>query len=168
MKNKLFFVLMIGTINISAQGINFERNNGLEENFYLPSVKSISFVSNEIVLKFQNNSNYFFVADSLRLFNFTANSPLTIDEFVCFDSKNISLFPNPCRTILNINSKVNLENNIEITICDSKGEIVKTKDIRLINANWIELDVSNLMANQYLIKLTMNGSIILTKSFFKF
>jgi hypothetical protein len=70
-----------------------------------------------------------------------------------FDLKNVVVFPNPVKDILNIN----LEQNITaVSLYNVVGQEIQNK---FYNSKEITIDVSNLLSGTYFVKVTSNGGV---------
>ena len=74
------------------------------------------------------------------------NINLSSNEFNI--NTNISIFPNPFTSILNISAKENIQN---IIIYDISGKMIKSY---AIDANQIQLDLNSLSKGFYFVKIT--------------
>ena len=77
---------------------------------------------------------------------------------------SISVYPNPAGDILNIQSDFFAGNNIVPVVYDLSGKAINVSFIR--QANQISFDTQTLAAGSYLIKLGVNGQVVI-KSFVK-
>jgi hypothetical protein len=92
-------------------------------------------------------------AVSLGLDTFNITSVLSNDEFI---TSNFTIYPNPAKEFININSKNNaLLNSVQIT--DVNGRIVKSKEVNGIEN--LQLSVSDLTSGIYFVTISAdNGS----------
>jgi len=90
-------------------------------------------------------------------FNIVTN-PASVSENIT-NSLNVNIFPNPSNGVfgLNINS---ITKNIKIMIYDLRGRIILSK---IINENFIKIDLSNYPSSIYILNIETENSIISKK-----
>jgi hypothetical protein len=91
------------------------------------------------------------------------NTDYTSVEELRFDENEVNVYPNPVRDQLNISFKGILANNPEITIYDYNGKAVVNKTFRNSQISNCQLDVHELNAGLYLLKITTDKQTITKK-----
>jgi hypothetical protein len=84
-------------------------------------------------------------------------NPVSVDEFKA-DKRNLILYPNPAKSTLKIST--NDFENIFVEIFDISGNLVMNKEIITVAKT---IDISQLNAGLYLIKIKTGGSIVFRK-----
>lgn len=81
----------------------------------------------------------------------------------------ISIFPNPALSHLNVNFDITSPEDIEFGVFNANGQLVKVQNIAASEAsNQIRFDVSDLAAGAYLLVATNTKGARISKSFVKF
>ena len=70
-----------------------------------------------------------------------------------FDSKNFTYYPNPVKDVLNLSYTKNISN---VTVFNLLGQQIATK---VVNANQSKIDMSNLAAGTYLVKVAADNQV---------
>jgi hypothetical protein len=91
------------------------------------------------------------------------NTDYTSVEELRFDENEVNVYPNPVRDQLNISFKAIVANNPEITIYDYNGKAVVNKTFRNSQISNCQLDVHELNAGLYLLKITTDKQTITKK-----
>lgn len=94
---------------------------------------------------------------------FTRFSQVPLSSSSFNNEEKLSVFPNPVQNTLNI-SAINIEFPVSIEIFNLLGQLVQKTDLK---NNTLQIDVSQLEANQYLLKITDNDNIIHIAKFLK-
>ncbi len=91
------------------------------------------------------------------------NADLSAVDNVKFNENEIMVYPNPVRNMLNINFTNNNSSNINLTLFDVSGKMLIRKIMQPGYSSNCQLDVSQLHAGMYLLKITSDKQTITKK-----
>lgn len=95
----------------------------------------------------------------------TAEQPISIEENnigdVTAPKEGLNIFPNPATTEVKVNLNLTNRSDIQISIRDLSGKLVKSikLDRVAVDVNEVPLDVSRLKAGTYIVSLQINNTI---------
>ncbi|MDP2176320.1 MAG: T9SS type A sorting domain-containing protein [Bacteroidota bacterium] len=82
-------------------------------------------------------------------------------------NQNVSLYPNPSNSIVNISFKDIVLENYTITVQDLQGKVISSNDILDANSSQISFDVNTLDKGIYVVKVSNEFGVIAIKKFTK-
>ncbi|MCX6309318.1 MAG: DUF5010 domain-containing protein [Bacteroidia bacterium] len=91
------------------------------------------------------------------------NSDLNAVKEMRFDENEIAVYPNPVKNVLNIKVIPTNWKNIEVTLYDLSGKMLIHKTVTIGYESFNQLDVSQLKAGLYLLKITSDEKSITKK-----
>ena len=166
----LLTFIFILELNINAQSVHFEFNNGNNNDYFIPYLRKITFDTNNLNLAFHNGSINSMNLDSVLLFNFNSSSTSSLDdELYDFEKLTLFLFPNPSIGQLNIRTNVNFNSNLNLVICNLSGVKLIEKEVGIddLKSNVFTMEICDLPSGFYLFSLTSHNTGTLTKPFLK-
>ena len=91
------------------------------------------------------------------------NADYTAVEELKFGDAAVTLFPNPVKDYLTIRFSTILSNPVDVSIFDLSGKLIRNEIFQYSDATGIQVDVQELNAGLYLLKITTDNQLITKK-----
>jgi hypothetical protein len=95
------------------------------------------------------------------------NSDISYWNVVSLEERTLnvmSVYPNPAKDVLNIAMQADLPQNMQVTILDQGGRVVKTEAVHALNGvSEVRIDIADLNAGLYMVQLSGDNFNATTK-----
>ena len=133
-----------------AQTMYVRQINNIQTTYSINNISKMTFLSGEILIDQINGNDIQYNLDSVRYIAFQLYT-VGVQENNS-NKQRISVYPNPVRSILNIDLRNVVNESGTIQILSMNGSLLKSNPI-LLNAGTQQVDVSNLAQGVYLCKI---------------
>ena len=161
----MFLLALLISIGIKAQSIYFNFTNGTNTSYNLTDVRKITFDNDLMNLHLLDGSIYTWNVSTIGYYQYELSNLNIQESLNAANSMNISVFPNPTSSSINIRFDLFKEDIISISLFDIHGKVILEKNLgKIISGQYQEtLDISSLNQGFYNCRVQgMNQSVTKT------
>ena len=153
----MFLLALLISTGIKAQSIYFNFTNGTNTSYNLTDIRKITFDNDLMNLHLLDGSIYTWNVSTIDYYQYELSNLNIQESLNAANSMNISVFPNPTSSIINVRFDLFKEDIISISLFDIHGKVILEKNLgKIISGQYQEtLDISSL--NQGFYKCRVQG-----------
>lgn len=165
MKLKLLMILVtISTISYSQQ-IHFDYTNGTKSSYKVEDIRKITFTGDVMNLHLLDGSDYSWNVSTIGHYKYNEATTNTQEIINLANSWELSLYPNPTSSVLNLSFNLPQSEVIVVSVYDLNGKLLQETNFgqKQPGKNEVSVDLVGLSTGTYVLKIQGNQNAITKK-----